>query len=518
MANTSDFNVFLSAIEECERSFPVSSWRVNGLPVWPLVRTDGRAEIMPASPLPQKKSGRISRLLGDLASPALAPLKNYSDWKHETLALKPVDALFFGNTSAQDLVDGAWRDRYCGPAIENLKDASINHLLMQAGAQKLPREHDTYSIDWIDSWSRLLSRTRPSHGIHLPGHSEVLQFMRDRRLDLPVLAVAALQRRSALISAAAGLFDRILEKTRPKIGFTAGYYWPMGYAFNLACRRRGILTVDIQHGAQDGRHEAYNLWHNVPAEGYSILPAVFWNWSQTDAKAIDAWANRLQAPWHRALCGGHPQLAPFLEDANRQTQAFDARIADIKKRTAGTFDILIALQDIEGYGPVWDRLADLVRHAPPTWRWWVRRHPVPAYNYGVGIKNLISLNLPNVILEESTTLPLPALLRNVSAVLSLLSSTAVEASYFGHRAVFLTEDARKQFSELFEADHAEVITDMSVLEARLAAMEQELKPLQRTYNPPALKQTLNRLFEMARQTAPRTRTLVSPGGYDPPTL
>lgn len=93
---------------------------------------------------------------------------------------------------------------------------------------------------------------------------------------------------------------------------------------------------------------------------------------------------------------------------------------------------------------------------------------------------------------------MPALLRNVGAVLSLMSSTAVEASFFGHRPIFLTEDARHQFSEIFKADKADVINDMDALMEHLGTMPEMVggtPSLLRT----DLKHTVSRLLSIADQ-------------------
>ena len=277
------------------------------------------------------------------------------------------------------------------------------------------------------------------------------------------------------------------------------YYWDIGYAFNMACRRRGILSVDIQHGGQDGIHEAYDRWTEVPSDGYSVLPAAVWNWSAEDAEAINVWAGRLAKPWHRGVWGGHPQLAAWLDDSAVQTRKFDAMIETLKRRSIGTFDILVALQDLEAYSTVWDELAKLVLSSPPSWRWWLRRHPSPAYNRGVGIKRLIALEGPKVIVEEASSMPLPALLRNVDAVLSLMSGAAVEASYFGHRPVFLTQDARKFFSGIFKTDRAQIIADMDALRYHLETLESAGRQRVRPRLPPDISQTVHALLGIAEE-------------------
>lgn len=488
---------FFSTVEECERRWPVAHWSVNGVPAWPFVRIEGRQELAQdaANSNPDRPyASRILKLLRDAVSPVLDVLGNCRDWQHEKLRLEPVDALFLGDGVSHDFINGAWRDRYGAPLIAALEANGGKGLLMQPRKQRLPRARDTYSVQWIAAWGHLLSRIQQPRNVELPEYENVRDYFRSRGFDLNVLDLPVLKRWGVKVSAMARLFGPVLDRTRPQIGFVVGYYWDVGFAFDLACRRRSILTVDIQHGSQDGRHEAYNFWSAMPSEGYSILPSIFWTWTEEDADAINSWTRYLEKPWHRGVWGGHPQFASWLDEAHPETRAFDARIADLKQRHTGTFDILVALQDLDGYGGVWDSLADVIVSSPPSWRWWLRRHPWAAYNRGVGIKNLIALQRPNIIIEEAGTLPMPALLRNVDAVLSLMSSTAVEAAFFGHRPVFLTEDARMQFSAIFQNDRADIITDRQALIDHLTALEQGYGRVQRRPHRSDLRDTVRDLF------------------------
>jgi hypothetical protein len=491
---------FFAAIEECERLYPVSRWSVDGVPAWPFVRIEGRQE------LAQDTSGsndhrpyapRLLKLLRDAASPICDVVENCRNWRQEKLLLDPVDALFLGDGVSHDFINGAWRDRYCAPLIAALEANGGRGLLMQPRKQRLPRERDTYSVQWIAAWGHLLSRARPARDVELPDYENVKALFQSKGFNFRALDLLVLKRWGVKVNAMARLFGRVLDRTRPKIGFVVGYYWDVGFAFDLACRWRNVLSVDIQHGSQDGRHEAYNFFSAMPSDGYSVLPSIFWTWTEEDAEAINSWTKHLKEPWHRAVWGGHPQFAAWLDESHPETRAFDAKITDIKTRNSGTFDILVALQDLDGYGGVWDRLAAAIMASPTSWRWWLRRHPWAAYNRGVGIKNLIALQRPNIIIEDAGTLPMPALLRNVDAVISLMSSTAVEAAFFGHRPIFLTEDARMQFSAIFHADRAQIITDMHALTDHLKALEQGQGRVQRRPHRSDLRATMQALLVSA---------------------
>jgi len=512
---------FYALIQEIEKRFPVADWRAYGVPVWPIARIAARAEtfgltIERPNPAKSRKFARLkkstSRIISYVFSSLLVSARNRADWKREVLLLRKVDALFLGDNTSSDQIDGVWHDRYCAPVMEALDAAGYDSLLMQPDAlgQRLPRGQDTYSINWIDRWGRLLAKALPSRKPHLPKFEEFCLFMTEKGLELDAFQYDALQGSGARVSAMARLFGHILARAQPKIAFIVSYYHDVGYALCLACRRRGILAVDLQHGGQDGGHEAYNRWFSLPPDGYSILPGLFWNWHQEDAQAIDAWATKLPAPWHQGLWAGHPQLAPWLDDNSPQARNFDQAIAQIKLGGTEAFDILVALQGLERFSETWNALADVVAASPPHWRWWLRRHPSPAYNNISSLEKILSVERPGIIIDEASALPLPGLLRNVDAVIAMISSTAFEASSFGHRAIFLSEDARSAWPQLIRSGKADIITDMDLLRKRLAEIEANRGQRQVRHKSPPLADTITTLFRLAREYKGMVREKLRP--------
>jgi hypothetical protein len=263
----------------------------------------------------------------------------------------------------------------------------------------------------------------------------------------------------------------------------------------LACRRQGVLSIDLQHCPQEGAHKAYG-WIALPENGYATLPAVFWNWTQLDAAYIERWSRTLALPWHRSVHGGHTQLSPYLNDADLLTRAGDAKFAAMTKGTVFEREILVALQPVGGYREQWESLAAQIESAPLSWRWWIRRHPASSDYQDAEFKRLVSLRRPNVVVEASSALPLPILLRHMNVVVSRFSGASVEAANLGVPAIFLSEEARGQFSALIDRGLAKVI-EIESLNATVAAMP--LKVLRPAPAPiPGLDQTLDRLQEMAR--------------------
>jgi len=188
-------------------------------------------------------------------------------------------------------------------------------------------------------------------------------------------------------------------------------------------------------------------------------------------------------------------MAAWLDDRNPQTQAFDARINELRASHPARLEILVALQNHDGYVDVWNNLAALIERAPPEWRWWLRRHPyAPDSNSALG--RLMMVRRANLVIDEASSLPLPALLRHMDAFLSIRSGASSEAAMFGLKPIFLSAVARELFPNLFESGKAEIIDDMAALEERLLSTHRAPKI---RAAPPDLRAVLERLQSAATE-------------------
>jgi hypothetical protein len=277
----------------------------------------------------------------------------------------------------------------------------------------------------------------------------------------------------------------VLQVVEPKLAFVVTWYSGLGPSFLLACRRRRVLSIDLQHCPQEGTHKAYG-WSAVPPNGYGNLPAVFWNWTAREAQDIQSWARALPLPWHRGLHGGHTQLAHAMDDS----PAWDQKFAAVAGTARYEREILVALQPIGGHRKHWQTLAQQVAAAPPSWRWWIRRHPSSGTGQDEEYRELLALNQPNVLIDEATALPLPALLRHMSALVSLASGAAAEAAALGVPSFFLSDEARVTFPGL-----ANVIAPANVNDA-IAQVAAQGSNVTRLHVPP-IRESLRTLADIA---------------------
>jgi hypothetical protein len=404
--------------------------------------------------------------------------------------------LFLGDGVSLDQVDGAWRDRFCDPLIADLNNHGTTTLLMQRGnLERLPWSRPTFAVNNVINWAHLGAgplRMLSPPAISVPDYDAVLGFITQSGVPTLGLSVDTLRARAAAIATTATAFERLLGIVRPSLCFIVGYFWGMGHALTLACRRRRILSIELQREGRSGQHEAYR-WTSVPESGYGILPAVFWTWTRTDAAAIEAWAGRLNRPWHRAIQGGHPQLATWLDDHDPLTRSTDAAI-NAARAPAADREIIVALQTVAGYESIWNALASLIEASPSSWRWWIRKHPSTLHLSDLGLGRLLTIRRSNVLVDLPSSLPLPALLRHMDVLVTATSGASVEASMFGVKTLFVSPDARNFHPRLIEAQDAEIVTDMNVLAERLRNLSRNPA---KAIAQPDLSGTLSQLSKMA---------------------
>ena len=472
---------YLIVTDEVERRFRVAGWRSGDVDLWPLARMDLYLDMYvqeTGCPVAPARS-RARRGLDVLARPVTTIWNQRSDLRKLRLLPHRADAIFLGDGVSLDRIDGVWEDRFCEPVLSALDTQGGAGFLMQAGdMRRLPRRRPTYPANTIATAGHVLAPLFAAQ-TELQDHGAFLQFLHAQGILAPSLSASRLARRARIVAASAFAFEQILRVVRPKLAFTVTWYAGLGPAFMLACRRQGVLAVDLQHCPQGGRHKAYG-WSGVPAGGFNVLPAVFWTWNRNDATHIASWA---RAPWHRSIVGGHPRLDPLLDE--------EAPAGDVEYR----HEVLVALQTTGGRSGLWDRLAEVIAAGPEDWRWWIRRHPAARPEDDRLYAKLVALRGSNICVDAAS-LPLPTLLRHVTVVVSAASGVAAEAAAFGVPAIFLSRDASGPFGDLIQSDHARIVEDMTTLLAAIEALPTRRRPMAGE-KPPQLAATLGHLEELA---------------------
>jgi SAM-dependent methyltransferase len=487
---------FLGLVDRIEREFPVTRWYCGDVPIWPLARLELHLDMHFASMRAARPA--LHRFPWRSLARAALPVRNLwrsrRDLDHLLLRPRRCDAIVLGNGVSLDLIAGAYRDRFAEPIIRSLEEQGKKTLLVQSGElQRLPWHRATYPANIIASRGVDLSAAEIQDA-DLPDHGAVLDFLASQDVAAASLERAALQKLAARVAGTASSFERLLEAVRPSLAFVVTYYGGLGPAFVLACRRRRILTVDLQHCPQEGAHKAY-CFSALPPGGYDVLPDVFWNWTAREAEQIRRWAALAEPGRHVAVHGGHSQISALLDDDGGLAKSWHEEFAAAAGNVQYEQEILVALQPLGGHRETWQALRASIDAAPPSWRWWIRRHPATGPGQDAEYASLLETCRNPVVLEPASRLPLPALLAHMTALVSLASGAAAEAAAFGVPAFFLDESAHDTFAELIGCGAARVIDPPALNEVLAANVGGGGRMPPRA---PALTATLKHLQELAQ--------------------
>src|ERR1700744_4529737 len=143
---------YLTLVDQIERRFPVDHWQLGDLAIWPLARMELYLDMhwrQSGSTRPIHKPFPYRRLAG-----ILRPMRNMwrsrGDLEHFVGRPRPAHAIFLGDGVSLDFVDGAWRDRFSEPLIEEFEKRGLCTFLMQSGGlNRLPWHRPTFAANII---------------------------------------------------------------------------------------------------------------------------------------------------------------------------------------------------------------------------------------------------------------------------------------------------------------------------------------------------------------------------------
>ncbi len=432
-------SALLDALNEVEERFPVLEWRVGGVQIWPSVRiawffAQWESEYCtPPSSGGILPIGRTWRYFARLAEGLFGYTRAcIGDWRAQDSVRDSRDAVFLSDGSSFVINRGMRYERFCDPLIEALQARKLTTLLLTPSHLYLrPRATASVFVQPqldIAIFSAALLGSRWRDTAQLPQNAELRAVMAERDLDHPVLSEQRIIAAAARILSMAAVYERILSKVSPRLAFIVDYYNPSGMAFVLACRRRGIRAVDIQHGVQGELNPAYGRFPNSPINGFDLVPHSFWVWSEVEAQSIRNWAGNAGA--HRVVVGGNPWLDVWLAGCSQFVIEADQVVREMHAAAGGRKIALVTLQwglsDAEQILP----LLEIIRHAGEGWLWWVRKHPVMVVR-GETVHSDLCQESGRVVIDKPSELPLYALLRHVDVHLTHSSTTVIEAANFG---------------------------------------------------------------------------------------
>jgi len=241
------------------------------------------------------------------------------------------------------------------------------------------------------------------------------------------------------------IFENTLRQLRPTILFQSIYYHIVGMAWVLACRRRNVLTVDIQHGRL-GPHEGhYTQLTAAPPEGYDLIPDLVWCWGRQTKHDIEV-DKKPGCVRHGGIIGGNAWLARW----RYHPAAVTPELRSFDAYCAGRRRILVSLQPLES--PIGVELLKAIMTAPKDWLWLLRVHPLRRHTMSEIGGILANAGVTNVEIELATNLPLFPLLARTDHHVTAFSSVAVEAAAFDIRTSLIGPEGLQIFGPQLARD------------------------------------------------------------------
>jgi ubiquinone/menaquinone biosynthesis C-methylase UbiE len=224
-------------------------------------------------------------------------------------------------------------------------------------------------------------------------------------------------------------FEEIFKAIRPKVIFFVCYYYVMAMAIIKACKKLGIVSVDIQHGKQGKYHGMYSYWTRIPSQGYELLPDFFWCWGDESKINIEK-SRRSTGSNHIPIVGGNRWLASWIDGKagifeNNISKEFYTILNNKKKK------ILISLQPFDEQIPLPEHVIEAMRNSPTDWLWLLRLHPSRRQDEGRINSLLTQKGIQNFEIHHSTVCPLYSLLKIADHHITYYSSVCYEALSFG---------------------------------------------------------------------------------------
>ncbi len=441
----------LQLLNRIESQFPVDTWVINDIHVWPIIRLDMMFSL---HFLEDKSSSTEINTLFKIRQ-VMRMTRNYLWFCYSSLIdrthndhLSQVDVLFLGDTDGRTKINDKWYDRFCDPLVEYFNTYNISTLVLEKSQQYLiPRYRKSHYIQpQLDRemCKSAIKKTTNHDREKLDQFNEFINYLEKENLDIPLPTKERLYQIMQVILSYETYFENILLKTKPSLAFTVSYSNPIGLAFNLACHTLGIQTVDIQHGVQGECNGAYGRWQKVPKEGYELLPTFFMCWSQDEEKAITSWSKKIKE-MHRPIVTGNLFLQSWLKGKNDFNSFYKKRI-DNKK---GKVNILVTFSPIDAFNErLLKIIVDAIRSSNSNWKWWIRLHPV-GLNKKDTIKNFFNDNnvLQKIEIDMANSLPLYALLEQMDVHITYNSAAVYEAEAFSIPSIVTSADNKEYFSK-----------------------------------------------------------------------
>lgn len=423
-------------INDIEKKFPVSTWRIGDIDVWPIVRIglfyENNAAQSACNSFENNKVSFVVYRVKTLFKSLYNIIADYK--KNESIHKADVVFLGFNATRTVKLSSGEMACQNLDMIKKELFQREISTCsleLLSSIHSKTPRytKSNLYINFEIIKKRCIYYFKKNKDSVYLPQIDEVRIYLQKNGVSISNCEDDVIRKKVNIIKAYSECFAKVLEYILPKMGVVVCWYSLINMAFLRECRKKGIPCVDIQHGAAGStNHKAYSRWINVPIGGYNTMPTNFWCWSDKDALAINEWYDDAVGN-HRAFVGGNYTQAYLIKNdiGNVWKKKVEQIIQYDKIR------ILLTLQP----GVVFPEWFTNYIISSENIQWLIRKHPVMDTIQQEFINKVKQKD--NVEYEVASNCPLVILLEVCHLHITSYSSVVLEAEEYGVKSVLLNQ-------------------------------------------------------------------------------
>lgn len=441
--------MLLAYLATVERKFPVETWKINDIHVWPLIKIElfFRVVNLERRGLSQKDSPKKSPFqILLIVIRTLPSLLNYfvlKAWSKK--AGKKISCFFSDSGSHRVWLEKRFINRYFSPLEEQIKEIKNNASFLtinddSTDYERYPKDENILFVQKYINGAKIVRYLNGDKTIFDCARFE--EFLMGIQQEFPSLKVRKsyakdLRSRVFNIQAASDVIDVLIQRHQPKAIFELCYYNTLRFAINYSAYKNKIPTVEIQHGGMGRGHVAYSGWGKVPQEGYNLLPQTFWAWDRNSEHILTEWTKGNS--FHHTVLGGNPWLMFALKHSGQYQFPANKKI------------ILYTLQT----DMVSEYIYEAIEKSSDEYEWWVRVHPrFP--QIGVALKAELERRgtRHRVVLERANKYPLPILLDKSGIHMSGSSGSILEASLLGVPSLVLNQAGEKYYHELIVSGEA----------------------------------------------------------------
>jgi hypothetical protein len=465
-----DRKEIVEVLNHLEESYPTSQWMICGMHVWPLLKIQ---IFFHWYQITENKKRDIKKTVGKRHKrPTIATLINsFFAWTKLYLSSnRKIKYIFSGAASHRDTLGDFFLNRYFDPLLDYLEKYDSSILMEQSVLKDKNYYKRERIIDLprffplINVFGKLKYKRRVNKEI--TGNLELNKCIKNIERIIPDLGKGIVLKQliqtvqSVLVWSI--IFDLLFDRYKPSFAFGLCYYTVQMFGMNFSAHKKGIATIDMQHGTQGPLHVAYNGFKNVPSSGYELLPKIFWCWDHSSEKVIEEWT-RYQT-YHSVIVGGNPWISHLVA---KKTQ-----LPLVSKKV-----ILYTLQPI---APLFDPyIIETIRKNKDKFEWWLRLHPRQMKDKPKLIEILSKEDILHVVnVEEACDLPLPLILQFTSIHISKFSGSIIEAALMGVPNIIIDEIGVSAFQNEINNGQAIVFLDRDPIELSIVIDKLDHKKVQ----------------------------------------